>query len=328
MGPQESQVFPNVESALLRPACWAEILGSYDFIIQHLDGEKDPADRTSRRPDCEEVYKRHTAQLLASQAATTIDPFNDLLPPIKAAQDMDPLATDRKHIIGYPDLPETSVQDRSTDKKADMKWTVIAGALTFDGRIYVPETLPKQVISLFHDNPESGHFEGLKPAELISRAFYWLGLVTKVRRYVAGHDVCHRIKGPHHARYGANMQLPPPFNAWAGISMEFVTNLPESTKSEYIGILVIVDGLTKLAISRPCRKESYSPELAHMFFGLVICKHGIPKNIVPGHATRFSSRFCTRVCSHMIIDNRLSSGFYLRTIGQTERPNQTMQRYL
>ena len=36
-----------------RQARWAEILSSYDFHIEHLDGKKNPADGPSRRPDYE-----------------------------------------------------------------------------------------------------------------------------------------------------------------------------------------------------------------------------------------------------------------------------------
>jgi hypothetical protein len=209
-----------------------------------------------------------------------------------------------------------------------MQWKVIAGALTFEGRIYVPETLRNQVISLFHDNPQSGHFGALRTAELVSRDIYWLGLDTTVRKYVAGCEVCHRIKAPRHARYGANMPLPPPYNPWDGITMDFVTDLPESTKSGYTGILVIVDRLTKMAIYLPCRKDIDSPELARMFFEHVICKHGVPNNIVTDCGTQYTSRLWTRVCSHMTIDHRLSTAFHPQTDGQTKRQNQTMEQYL
>ena len=81
---------------------------------------------------------------------------------------------DMKNKIGFPVL--SNGQDGSTDKEADMQWKGIAGALTCEGRIYVPETLRNQVISLFHDNAESGHFGARRTAELVSRDFYWLGL--------------------------------------------------------------------------------------------------------------------------------------------------------
>jgi len=139
-----------------------------------------PADGPSRRPDFKEGYKRPTARLLATLAATIVHPFHALKPAIKAAPDTDPLVTDMKNKISYPDIPKTGTQAGSTDKEADKQWKVIAGALTFEGRIYVPEALRNQVISLFHNNPESGHCEALRTAELVSRDFYWLGLDTMV----------------------------------------------------------------------------------------------------------------------------------------------------
>jgi hypothetical protein len=153
-------------------------------------------------------------------------------------------------MIGGPEGSSDSGRDRD-------QWKVISGALTYEGRIYVQEddSLRGKVISLFHDNPESGHFEALKTAELASRNFYWPALDATVRKYIAGCELCHRIKAPRHARHGVNMPLVPPSRRWEGLMMDFVTDLPESTASEYTGILVIVDRLPKMAIYLPCRKD-------------------------------------------------------------------------
>ena len=192
----------------------------------------------------------------------------------------------------------------------------------------MPESLRNQVISLFHDHPESGHFGALRTAELLSRDFYWLGLDTTVRKYIAGCKVCHRTKAPLHARYGANMLLPLLYNPWDRITMDFITDLQESTKSGYTGILVIVDRLTKLAIYLLCRQDINSPELPHMFFEHMMCKHGVPNDIVTDRGTQFTSRFLTQACSNMNIDHQLSTAFHPQTAGQTERQNQTMEQHL
>jgi len=92
-----------------RQARWAEILSSYDFVIEHLEGKKNPADGPSRRPDYKIVYERPTARLLAPLAATTVEPYDDLLQEIKAAQAIDTLAANLKHkIVGTPivDIPD------------------------------------------------------------------------------------------------------------------------------------------------------------------------------------------------------------------------------
>jgi hypothetical protein len=159
-----------------------------------------------------------------------------------------------------------------------------------------PPRLRAKVTALPHDNPESGHFVALNTAELISRNFYWPALPTSVRQYIAGCEVCHRIKAARHPRYSVNMPIELPSQPWEGVTMDFVTDLPESTASAYTGILVVVDRLTKMAIYLPCRKDVDSPELARMFFEEVICKHGVPSNIVTDQGSQFMSRFWNRVC--------------------------------
>jgi hypothetical protein len=107
--------------------------------------------------------------------------------------------------------------------------------------------------------------------------------------------------------------------------MDFVTDLLESTDSGFTVIAVIVDRLTKLAIYLPSRQDIDSPELARMFFKRVICKHGVPDNIITNRGTQFTSRFWARVCSHLSINHRLSTAFHPQTDGQTEHQNQTME---
>jgi hypothetical protein len=110
--------------------------------------------------------------------------------------------------------------------------------------------------------------------------------------------------------------------------MDCVTDLPESTASKYTGILVIVDRLTKMPTYLPCRKDIDSPELAQMFFEHMICKRGVPDNIVTDRGKEITSRFWNRVCSHLSINHRVSTAFHPQTDGQTERQNQTMEQYL
>jgi len=272
-----------------RQARWAEILSSYDFVIEHLEGKKNPADGPSRRPDYEIAYERQIERLLATLAAT-VEPYDDLLPAIKTAQASDSLAADVNHrivgtpMVGLPDLPRQA-EDSSKE------WKVTAGDLTYEGRIYEPadDTLRSQVISLFHHNPESGHFGAHETAELVSRDFYWPAMDSTVQKYVTGCELCHRIKAPRHARHGLNMPLKPPSRPWEGVTMNFVTDLPDSTASKYMGVWVIVDRLTKMATYLPGRKDIDSPELAWMFFGHVICKRGVPDSIVTDHVNEFNS---------------------------------------
>jgi len=185
---------------------------------------------------------------LATLTASTLEPYNDLLLTIKAAPATGSLAINVEEkivdipMVGIPDQLVSGGQDGPTER-GDIRWSVISGALTYEGRIYMPgdNGLRSKVISHFNGNPESSHCGAVRTPELESRDFYWPSMDATIQKYVAGCDVCHRIMAPRHARHGINMLLPPPFRPWEGVTMDFVTDLPESTASQFTGIFEVVE---------------------------------------------------------------------------------------
>jgi len=115
-----------------------EILSSYDFIIKYQSANSNPADGLSRQPDYEIGYQRPKVWLLV--LFTAVDTYNGVQLANKATQDADTLATDvgmnivNIPKVGYPGLTENGGSEGTMDWH--MKWTVIPGALTNDGRVY------------------------------------------------------------------------------------------------------------------------------------------------------------------------------------------------
>ena len=247
------------------------------------------------------------------------------MPPIIAGQASNPLVAD-----GSAKLVDRPVADGTDTVEEESQWKVIAGALPSERKIYIPVIDHRcgNVISLNHYNPESGHFGALQTTELVSRDVYWLARDSHVCKHVSGCKVSHRIKAPWDARHGITMPFERPSRPCEGVMMDFVTDWPESTASGYTGIVIIVDRLTKMGIYLPCRKDIDSPELAQLFFQHGICKLGVPDCIVPDPGTQFTSRFWTRVCSHLSPDHRLLTSFHPQTDVQTEVQKQTMEQYL
>jgi len=276
-----------------RQARWAEILLSYHFVIEHLEGQKNRANGPSRRPDYQKGYERPTTWLLATLTAPTVELYDNLLPAIKAAQASDSLATDVKcrivntPIIGASDLSKAHVPGGPTDYDKDLnkQWKVVSWALTYAGRTYIPAdaSLRNKVISLFHVHTEFGHFGALRTAELVTRDFCCPAQDATMRKFIAGWEVCHRNMAPRHACHRVNMPLPPPSASRQGISMDFVTDIPESATSSDTGINVIVDRLTQMAIYLPCRKDINWLELTRMCFENVIYQLGIPDYMITYH---------------------------------------------
>jgi len=112
-----------------------------------------------------------------------VEPYDNVMPAIIVAQASDTLAVDVS--VKLVDRPMIDGMDTA---KEERQWKIVAGVFTNEGRIYVPTTdsLRGTVISLFHDNPKSGHFGALKTTELVSRDFYWPAMDSRVRKYVSG----------------------------------------------------------------------------------------------------------------------------------------------
>jgi len=69
------------------------------------------------------------------------------------------------------------------------------GIIMKEGRIYVPEEeLRSEVIWLHHDTPVGGHKRRWKTTELVTRNYWWLGVMKKVGKYMDRYDTCQKYK--------------------------------------------------------------------------------------------------------------------------------------
>jgi hypothetical protein len=129
-----------------------------------------------------------------------------------------------KHVTEH--VTEHVTQDPATTKDY---WTVSAGAVTYEGMAYVPDSpaLSARVTALHCDNPTSGHFSALKAAEFISQNIYWPALPTSVRQYIAGCEVCHRINAARRSRYDVNLPMECPSQPREGVTKDLFTDLTE-----------------------------------------------------------------------------------------------------
>jgi len=251
--------FQTSKVLALRQVRWSVIYSSYNIFIQHLEGTKNPAHRPSWQLPYEEDYTRPKDWQFKTLVATTVEQISDLLQTIRAAHHTDSQATDLKNMTYPPCWSKASGQDRSTHLDSTMQWEVIMGVLTYIGKIYVQGALHNQVMSLFHDSPETDHCGAPRTAELASRYSNLLGLDTMVWKYVAWYEVCNQITTPCRTWYGVNMPLQPLYHPWDRHTMDFVTDQPELTKLRCTRTVVIVNWLTTMVIYWLCWMDLDSP---------------------------------------------------------------------
>jgi transposase InsO family protein len=194
--------------------------------------------------------------------------------------------------------------------------------------VYVPDynNSRLKILQARHDSPIAGHPGILKTIELISRDYTWIGLRSDVEIYVNGCAVCQRTKGTNRLPTGTLKTLEVPTRPWSEISMDFIEQLPKSSK--YDSILVIVDRLTKWAIFIPTTITLTSLGLAKLILDRLIGQHGLPNAIVSDRGSKFTSKLWRYLMSRLGIQLRLSTAFHPQTDGQTKRVNQVLEQYL
>ena len=201
------------------------------------------------------------------------------------------------------------------------------GFVQFRGRRWAPnfEPLRTRLIQQAHNPPVFGHPGKEQTYQLVSREYFWPNMSKDIRRFVRNCDVCGRSKAWRDQRQGLLKPLPVPDRPWQELSMDFITDLPESDGKTTI--LVVTDRLTREVVFEGMAETS-SEQVAWALVRRVISKHGFPRSIISDRGPQFISLIWSRICALVGIQKRLSTAYHPQTDGATERMNSTVEAYL
>jgi hypothetical protein len=336
------QYFTTTKQLSHRQARWAEYLSRFNFKIVYRPGKQ------GGKPD---ALTRRSQDLPADVDDERIAQRKQVLLPPNMFEDSPSTMYDEALVRLSPlELSDRSTQqiiDDEYDKDAFIKEVlelVRAGArrskkITLseceerDGRLYyqdrlvVPDhdELKLKILQHVHDSPVGGHLGRFKTLDLIRREYYWPGIRESVKRYCNSCHTCSRAKVSRETYHGVLKPLPIPVRKWLDVSMDFITDLPES--SGCTAILVVVDRLSKMRHFIPC-KDMDAPTVARLFVQHVFKLHGLPESIVSDRGTQFVSEFWRCLCQILKIDAKYSTAYHPETDGQTENANAFLEQYL
>ncbi|CAJ2512148.1 Uu.00g051630.m01.CDS01 [Anthostomella pinea] len=173
--------------------------------------------------------------------------------------------------------------------------------------LYIPanERLHAELLRLYHASPVAGHMGQARTYEILSREYYWPGMLSYVERWVHNCHTCKRTTASREARQGVLRPLLIPQRAWQDILMDFITHL--SNSYGYDTILVVVDRLTKMKHFIHCKGTCDSEEVARLYFVSDFWKH---------------------LTKRLGITALLSTAYHPETDGQTEIANSFLEQYL
>ncbi len=111
------------------------------------------------------------------------------------------------------------------------------------------------------------------------------------------------------------------------ITMDFITNLPES--DGFDSIFIVVDqGLTKGVILMPCNKAITAEQTANLYIKSVFSNHGLPDVMISDRGRQFTSHVFQGITKALKIKHKMSTTFHPQMDGQTEQYNAELEAYL
>ncbi|XP_036317827.1 uncharacterized protein LOC118732824, partial [Rhagoletis pomonella] len=129
---------------------------------------------------------------------------------------------------------------------------------TFKWKLWVPKTLVEGLIKTAHCPPTKSHGGLAKTLERLRTNFYWPNITVDLKDFIASCDVCRQSKGP-------NTTLRPPMTAQYTVQRPFqklyidlLGPYPRS-KQGNIGILIVLDHLTKFVLLKTIKKFTSEP---------------------------------------------------------------------
>jgi hypothetical protein len=203
------------------------------------------------------------------------------------------------------------------------------GTLWYKKRICVPELkeIRESIFREANDLAYSIHLGSTKMYHDLKSRYWWYGMKRAIAEYVALCDNCQRVKAEH--QRPTELLQPLKISEWKleEISIDFIVGLPK-TQSGYDSIWVIVDRLSKVAHFIPVKTTYKGTKLAELYIARIVYLHRVPKKIVSGQGTQFTSKFWEKLHESMDTKLNFSSAYHPQTDGQTERVNQILKDML
>ena len=318
-----------------RRARWAEFLQQFAIEWEWQPGRQNPADPLSRCPNLVNGDAQAPARTLGedfplSGAVTMGD---------GGAADLTSLPAQASGVEGWARLVQLAqlVDPWLHRKQNRRKVRMREGLYRKGSRIYVPShyvdeagnerNLRREVLENLHGPPVVGHPGRDRTLELVSRSWWWPGVVADVADYVAHCDSCQRVKTSNRLPVGLLHPLEIPSLKWQSMSMDLITGLPKAREG-FDAIWVAVDRLSKYAHFAPTTSEASAEDIAQLLRVHVFTLHGFPQEIVADRDPRWVSRFCKELFRLTGTRAALSTAFHPQTDGQTERVNRILEDYL
>ena len=197
-------------------------------------------------------------------------------------------------------------------KKLQGKECQIEGDLVLkEGKMYIlkDEELRAEIIQWNHNVPVAGYGEQWKMVELVTRNYWWPGVMKDVRRYMEECDLCQRIKNRTEELVGKLKLSEVPEKLWTHLMIDFITKLPVVARKN--AILVVCDRLSKMTYFVTTTEGTLAEGLARLFRDNVWKLYRLPESVISDRGPQFAAELMKKLNKMLEIETKLSTVFHL-----------------
>jgi len=260
----------------MRQARWALYLSQFDFTLKHVPGTRmRKVNGLSRRVDWKVGVDRDNENQIfikdnwvcSLQKVIIEGPEVELLEKIKKAR-----SKDEEVVRIVEDMKRVKVKELRGEK-----WKIEEELVLKEEKVYVlkDKELRAEVIQLHYDVPAAGHGGRWKMVELVTRNYWWPGVMRDMGRYV---DLCQRMKNRTEKLAGKLKLNEVLEKLWTHLMIDFITKL--LVVAEKDTILVVCDRLSKMMYFVATTEATSVEGLARLFRDNVWKLHRLLESII------------------------------------------------
>jgi len=190
------------------------------------------------------------------------------------------------------------------------EWQLEGELVLKEGKVYIPknEKLRAEVIWWHHNVMVAGHGGKWKTVELVTRNYWWTGVMRDVGKYIEGCNLYQRMKNRTEEVVGKLKLSEVPEKPWTHLTVDFITKLPTVAGKD--AILVVCDRLSKMTHFVVIIEGTLAEGLARLFRNNVWKLHGLPESVVSDRGPQFMAELTKELNRMLGIETKLSTTFH------------------
>lgn len=323
--------FKEPEGQLAR---WLEILGQYDFVIEHRPGARHMnADALSRRPciDC-----KHCARLESRELQVNLTSVEGVCWRTEQAGDPNLL-----WLIEYLSKGGKPSRMDIMDKNPEIKtfWSHWDEFFLTDGILYhrhackglelsqvvIPQNFKRVLLEEFHSSRTGGHLGVAKTYKKLRQRYFWNLQHRDVELFVKNCEKCRARSGPRR-RLRGELQTYVVGAPFERIGIDVLGPLPKSDSGNRF-ITIVMDYFTKWpeGFATP---DQTAETVANGLVENVISRFGVPYQIHSDQGRNFESNVFRAVLDRLGVEKTRTTPLHPQSDGMVERFNRTLLDYL